>query len=39
MGEWLIGIPGGAVLCIVIAVGSAWYDYRVWTHRSRRLII
>src|SRR5689334_11670328 len=21
------------------AVGSAWYDYRVWTHRSRRLIV
>jgi len=39
VGEWLIGIPGGAVLCLVIAVGSAWYDYRVWTYRSRRLIV
>jgi len=39
VGEWLIGIPGGAILCVVIAVGSAWYDYRVWTYRSRRLIV
>lgn len=39
VGEWLIGIPGGAILCLVIAVGSGWYDYRVWTSRSRRLIV
>jgi hypothetical protein len=39
VGEWLIGIPGGAVLCLVIAVGSGWYDYRVWTYRTRRLIV
>ena len=37
--EWLIGVRGGAVLCLVIAVGSGWYDYRVWTSRSRRLIV
>ena len=24
VGEWLIGIPGGAILGLVIAVGSAW---------------
>jgi hypothetical protein len=24
---------------LVIAVGSGWYDYRVWTSRSRRLIV
>lgn len=39
VGEWLIGIRGGAVLCLVIAVGSGWYDYRVWTYRTRRLVV
>ena len=39
VGEWLIGIPGGAILCAVIAVGSGWYYYRVWTYRTRRLIV
>jgi hypothetical protein len=39
VGEWLIGVHAGAILCLVIAVGSGWYDYRVWTSRSRRLII
>jgi hypothetical protein len=39
VGEWLIGIPGGAILCVVIALGSGWYDYRVWTYRTRRLIV
>jgi hypothetical protein len=39
VGEWLIGVHGGAILCLVIAVGSGWYDYRVWTSRSRRLIV
>jgi hypothetical protein len=39
VGEWLIGVDGGAILCLVIAVGSGWYDYRVWTSRSRRLIV
>jgi hypothetical protein len=39
VGEWLIGVHAGAILCLVIAVGSGWYDYRVWTSRSRRLIV
>jgi hypothetical protein len=39
VGEWLIGVRGGAVLCLVVAVGSGWYDYRVWTSRSRRLVV
>ena len=39
VGEWLIGVHGGAILCLVIAIGSGWYDYRVWTSRSRRLIV
>jgi len=37
--EWGIGVHGGAVLCFVIAVGAGWYDYRIWTRRSRRLIV
>ncbi len=37
VGEFLIGIPGGGVLCLIVAAGSGWYDYRVWTSRSRRL--
>ena len=37
--EWGIGVRGGAVLCFVIAVGAGWYDYRIWTRRSRRLIV
>ena len=36
--EWGIGVRGGAVLCLVIAAGAGWYDYRIWTRRSRRLI-
>jgi hypothetical protein len=39
VGEWLIGVHAGAVLCLVIAICSGWYDYRVWTSRSRRLIV
>ena len=39
VGEWLIGVHAGAILCLVIAIGSGWYDYRVWTSRSRRLIV
>lgn len=38
VGEFLIGIPAGGVLCLVVAAGSGWYDYRVWTSRSRRLL-
>jgi hypothetical protein len=39
VGEWLVGIPGGAILCAVIAVGSGWYDYRVWKRKARRLVV
>jgi hypothetical protein len=31
VGELTIGNIGGAVVCIVIAALSGWYDYRVWT--------
>ncbi|HUJ05070.1 MAG TPA: hypothetical protein VLX31_03060 [Streptosporangiaceae bacterium] len=39
IGEVTIHNAGGAILSGVIAVGSAWYDYRVWTLRARRLIL
>jgi hypothetical protein len=39
VGEFLIGIPGGGVLCLVFALGCGWYDYRVWTGKARRYII
>jgi hypothetical protein len=39
IGELTIGIPGGAVLCFLVAAGSAWYDVRVWTLRARRLFL
>jgi hypothetical protein len=35
--ELSIGIIGGAVVCFVIAAPAAWYDYRVWTLKARRL--
>jgi hypothetical protein len=37
--EWRIGLHAAAVLCLVIAVGSGWYDYRVWTFKARRFIV
>ena len=37
VGELTIGNTGGAILSFVIAAGSAWYDFRVWTCRARRL--
>ena len=39
VGEWLIGLHAAAVLCLVIAVGAAWYDYRVWTFKARRFLL
>jgi hypothetical protein len=39
VGEFLVGIPAGGVLCLIVAVGSGWYDYRVWTFKSRRLLL
>jgi hypothetical protein len=35
--ELSAGITGGAVLCFVMAVGTGWYDYRVWTFKAKRL--
>jgi len=35
--EFNIGNTGGGVLCVLIAIPSGWYDYRVWTFKARRL--
>jgi hypothetical protein len=37
--EVLVGVYGGAVVCLVVAVGAGWYDYRVWKRRARRLLL
>jgi hypothetical protein len=37
--EWSIGLHAAAVLCLVIAIGSGWYDYRVWRFKTRRLLL
>jgi len=37
--EWLIGLHAAAILCLVIAIGSGWYDYRVWTFKARRFLL
>ena len=37
--EFLVGVYGGAVVCLVIAAGAGWYDYRVWKRRARRLLL
>ena len=35
--ELTISNVGGAVVCFVFAAPAAWYDYRVWTLKARRL--
>ena len=37
--EWSIGVYAGAVVCLVIAIGSGWYDYRVWRFKARRFLL
>jgi len=39
IGEVTIGNVGGAIVCFVVAAGSAWYDVRVWTSRARLLVL
>jgi len=39
VGEWLIGLHAAAVLCLLLAIGSAWYDYRVWAFKARRFLL
>jgi hypothetical protein len=37
--ELSIGMIGGAVVCFVIAIPAAWYDYRIWALKARRLLL
>jgi hypothetical protein len=37
--ELLIGVYGGAAVCLVVAVGAGRYAYRVWKRRARRLLL
>jgi hypothetical protein len=37
--ELTIGNVGGAVVCFLIAVPAAWYDYRIWARKARRLFL
>jgi hypothetical protein len=37
--ELTIANVGGAVVCFIIAVPAAWYDYRIWTRKARRLLL
>jgi len=37
--ELSVGIPGGAVVCLIVAIGAGWYDYRVWTFKARRFLL
>ena len=37
--EVLVGVYAGAVVCLVVAAGAGWYDYRVWKRRARRLLL
>jgi hypothetical protein len=39
VGELTIANIGGAVVCFIIAVPIAWYDYRIWTRKARRLFL
>jgi hypothetical protein len=29
--ECAIGVYAGGVLCLIIAAGTGWFDYRIWT--------
>ena len=37
--ELTINEIGGAVVCLVVAIPAAWYDYRIWTRKARRLLL
>jgi hypothetical protein len=37
--ELTISNTGGAIVCFVFAVPAAWYDYRIWTLKARRLLL
>jgi hypothetical protein len=31
--ECAIGVYAGGVLCLIIAAGTGWFDYRIWRRR------
>ena len=35
--ELTVNLVAGAVLCFVLGAGCAWYDYRVWIFKAKRL--
>ena len=35
--EWVTGIHGDTIVCLVCAVGTGWYNYRVWMFKAKRL--
>jgi hypothetical protein len=37
--ELTISNIGGAVVCFLVAAPAAWYDYRIWTLKARRLLL
>ena|ERR1700722_14699529 len=37
--EFSVGIPAGAVVCLIVAIGAGWYDYRVWMFKARRFLL
>jgi len=37
--ELTISNTGGAIVSFLVAVGSGWYVYRVWTFRARLLVL
>jgi hypothetical protein len=39
VGELTISNVAGAVVCFLLAVPSAWYDYRIWALKARRLLL
>jgi hypothetical protein len=28
--EFAIGVNAGGVVCLIVAAGAGWYDYRLW---------
>ena len=34
--EFSVGVYAGGVLCLLIAIGTGWYDYRIWRPKRRR---
>ena len=37
--ELSVGVYAGAVVCLIVAIGAGWYDYRVWRFKARRYLL